>query len=275
MIKEIKKEAKEIVHKNIVNFIELEAFALIFLIVFSILTFFTGTLFLIGPFLVGISYVYMKVVRDNEFDLRNFFYGFENKNVVANVFTEFLKNIFILAWTILFIVPGIIKSLSYAMTPYILADDNKIKTRSALRKGKLMMTGYKMELFKLNLSFIGWWFLVFLTLGLALFYVSAYYRVATFLFYEKIKGNFEEEENKEEEAEVQLQDKKEVRQEKKNKKKKEQKGKKEKVKEKKVKEKKTKVKPPKERKRKEKKTKDKKKRKEKKTKRGVKDAESR
>jgi uncharacterized membrane protein len=67
---------------------------------------------------------------------------------------------------LLFIIPGIIKSFSYALTPYILKDNPDLKFNSAITKSREMMNGHKLELFTLYLSFIGWYLLIFLTMCL-------------------------------------------------------------------------------------------------------------
>ena len=101
----------------------------------------------------------------------------------------FFKNLYIDLWLLLFIVPGVIKSLQYAMVEYILADDPEISYRDALSKSKEMMQGNKMRLFWLDLSFIGWDFLSILTLGLLQpFYVNPWRQQTKAAFYEALKG---------------------------------------------------------------------------------------
>lgn len=71
-------------------------------------------------------------------------------------------------WMLLFIIPGIIKSLSYSMAPYILADCPQVGAREALRLSKRMTNGHKAEIFVLQLSFIGWMILGAITFGILL-----------------------------------------------------------------------------------------------------------
>ena len=91
------------------------------------------------------------------------------------VLTLFLRDLFIALWTLLFIVPGIIKSLEYLMVPYILAENPAMDRKEAFAISKRMMDGKKWDTFLLDLSFIGWWILSALTCGiLAIFYVAPY-----------------------------------------------------------------------------------------------------
>ena len=87
----------------------------------------------------------------------------------------FLRDLFVCLWSLLFIVPGIIKLYSYRMVPYILADDPSISGMDAITLSRQMMDGHKWNTFVLDLSFIGWDLLSVLTAGLlGLFYVNPY-----------------------------------------------------------------------------------------------------
>lgn len=83
--------------------------------------------------------------------------------------------LFIYLWSLLFVIPGIIKAISYALTPYILADCKNVRATDALKLSMRMMEGHKWEYFVLGLSFIGWMLLTSLTCGLLyVFYVGPY-----------------------------------------------------------------------------------------------------
>ena len=87
----------------------------------------------------------------------------------------FLRDLFICLWSLLFIIPGLIKLYSYRMVPYILADDPSIGGKDAITLSRQMMNGHKWNTFVLDLSFIGWELLSVLTAGLlGLFYVKPY-----------------------------------------------------------------------------------------------------
>ena len=89
--------------------------------------------------------------------------------------TMFLRDLFISLWSLLFVIPGIIKSYSYRMVPYILAENPEIKGKEAIDLSRKRMDGQKWNTFVLGRSFIGWDLLSCLTLGLlGLFYVNPY-----------------------------------------------------------------------------------------------------
>ena len=69
---------------------------------------------------------------------------------------KFLRTLFIVLWSLLFIIPGIVKGLSYAMTPFILEDHPEMTASQAIKASMQLMDGHKMDLFILGLSFIGW-----------------------------------------------------------------------------------------------------------------------
>lgn len=94
----------------------------------------------------------------------------------------------VLLWSLLLIIPGIIASYSYAMTPYILAENPECGVIDSIDRSKEMMKGNKMRLFILNLSFIGWIILGALTCGLGMLAVSPYMQAATAAFYREVSA---------------------------------------------------------------------------------------
>jgi len=143
--------------------------------------------FILGPALVGLAYFFLQSFRNEKSVLEDVV-----KPLTTNYITTFLaiivKGIFIFLWSLLFVIPGIIKAYSYAMVEYILADDNDITTMDAIERSKQMMYGHKWRLFKLQLSFIGWIILSFFTFGILLIYVIPYMQAAIAAFYLDIAG---------------------------------------------------------------------------------------
>jgi uncharacterized membrane protein len=92
-------------------------------------------------------------------------------------------------WTLLLIVPGIIKFYSYSMAPYILADNPTLTARQALNESKRITNGYKGKLFGLYLSFIGWGLLSILTLCIGYLWLLPYMSLSLANFYEDLKRN--------------------------------------------------------------------------------------
>ena len=99
-----------------------------------------------------------------------------------------LVGVFTFLWSLLFIIPGIIASYSYAMTPYILAEHPEIGVMDAINASKKMMSGNKFRLFCLHFSFLGWDILSLLTFGILRFWLQPYKETANAAFYREISG---------------------------------------------------------------------------------------
>lgn len=98
-----------------------------------------------------------------------------------------LRDVFTFLWTLLFIIPGIVKSYEYRMIPYLVADNPNMTYKEAFAESRRLMHGNKWKTFVLDLSFIGWWILSALTLGiLATFYVSPYHAATSAALYERL-----------------------------------------------------------------------------------------
>ncbi len=91
-------------------------------------------------------------------------------------------------WSFLFIIPGIIASYSYAMAPYLMAENPDMGVMEAISRSKELMRGNKWRLFCLHLSFIGWAFLCIFTCGLGALFLSPYQMLADAAFYREITG---------------------------------------------------------------------------------------
>jgi len=104
---------------------------------------------------------------------------------------ELLKGIYVLLWLFLFIIPGFVKSYSYAMTEFILKDNPEISGEDAICLSMKMMQGHKMQLFLLDLSMIGWLILSFLTLGIGFLFLVPYNYSAHAHFYEDLKAEYD------------------------------------------------------------------------------------
>lgn len=113
--------------------------------------------------------------------------------------TKLLKDVYIFLWSLLLFVPGIVKAYSYAMTEFILQDEPDLDADSVLHKSRELMRGHKWDLFCLDLSFIGWFFLSLLTLGIGLLWLEPYMMTAKAAFYEDLIGYTEPAEEEAEE----------------------------------------------------------------------------
>ena len=133
----------------------------------------------------GLCAAFLSVVRTKAMRFENLFDSFKNLGPVfiANLLTM----IFTFLWSLLFLIPGIVKSYSYAMTYYILADNPDMAPTDAITESRKMMDGNKWRLFCLDLSFIGWYLLSILTLGILALWISPYNMMARAEFYESLK----------------------------------------------------------------------------------------
>ena len=143
-----------------------------------------------GLLTVGISAFFLTVIRNGKAEFESFFNGLTD-NIGTKFISMLLVQIYIMLWTLLFYIPGIVKSYSYAMTPYILLDKPELSATEAITESRNMMNGHKMELFLLDLSFIGWILLSLLTCGILFFYVAPYMQAARAEFYRTLKGDDE------------------------------------------------------------------------------------
>ena len=146
----------------------------------------TLTLIIGGPLALGAAIFSLSIARGKEGRLEELFQGFNN--FATALVTYLLLLLYVLLWTLLLIVPGIIAALGYSMTFYILADDPAIKPQDALKKSKSMMDGHKEKLFYLCLRFLLLAILCIFTLGIGFLWLIPYVHVTMAKFYEDVKG---------------------------------------------------------------------------------------
>ena len=104
---------------------------------------------------------------------------------------SFLRGLYTFLWTLLFIIPGVIKTYAYAMTPFIMAENPDMTAKEAIEASKQMMDGHKWELFVLSLTFIGWNLLAGLTLNIGHIFLNPYVDAAFAAFYKNISAGSE------------------------------------------------------------------------------------
>ena len=103
-----------------------------------------------------------------------------------------LQMIWVAIYTILLIIPGIIKAISYSLVPFILAKGTDASASEVLDLSSKMMNGHKMDYFILNLSFIGWHILGIFTLGILELWIIPYQKTANAKFLNDIMENYKE-----------------------------------------------------------------------------------
>ena len=103
--------------------------------------------------------------------------------------TQFLKSLFIGLWSLLFVIPGVIKAYEYRMVPYLLAEHPEMSSGEIFARSKEMMQGNKWDTFVLDISFVGWVLLSGITLGiLYIFWVGPYIAATDAALYHRISG---------------------------------------------------------------------------------------
>ena len=100
--------------------------------------------------------------------------------------TRLLRDVYVLLWSLLLIIPGIVASYSYSMAEFILAENPGLKPKEALARSKELMHGNKWRLYCLHLSFIGWALLSLLTLGIGVLWLVPYQQASVAAFYRDI-----------------------------------------------------------------------------------------
>ena len=145
-------------------------------------------IFLRNPLLVGINRYFMKNAQQPA-ELKELGYSFSGGCYLKTVGAMVLVNVFVALWSLLLVIPGIIKIFEYYMVGYILADDPDMGVMDALRKSKEMMRGHKWNTFVLNLSFLGWKLLGAITFGIVdIFYVNPYIQATEAELYLTLKN---------------------------------------------------------------------------------------
>ena len=105
---------------------------------------------------------------------------------------KFLRTLYTCLWALLLVIPGIVKGLSYAMTPFILEEHPEMTASEAIKASMKLMDGHKMDLFILGLTFIGWEILACLTMGIGFLFLNPYMNAAYAAFYRNISGQRQE-----------------------------------------------------------------------------------
>lgn len=141
--------------------------------------------FISNPITVGANRFFFKSLNEKA-EVKELLYSFDNnyKNVAM---VMFYRSLYQILWTLLFIIPGIVKSYEYRMIPYLLAENPNLTKEQAFSISKQMMDGQKWDAFVLDLSFIGWELLSGLTAGiLGIFYVNPYIQMTNAALYEEL-----------------------------------------------------------------------------------------
>ncbi len=150
---------------------------------------FIGMIILLGPVSIGVASYTLHLIRQTEQKnkIEPLLDGFRG-NVGTNILVGVLDVLFVVLWSLLFIIPGIVKAISYSQSFYIALEHPEYDANTCITESRKMMNGRKWRYFCLQLSFIGWIIVGFLCFGIGMLWVSAYMQAANAAFYEDIKN---------------------------------------------------------------------------------------
>ena len=148
--------------------------------------------------MVGVNYTILDWLRtrDSNFSVvRGIFAAFTRRDFLSVVVLWIIQTLFIFFWSLLFVIPGIIKRYSYSQTYYIYKDiadhggDDDFNYLDYVTKSRQLMSGHKFELFVLQLSFLGWDILALLTLGIGEIWLIPYKNTTYMAYYRALAGS--------------------------------------------------------------------------------------
>ena len=148
-----------------------------------------AAIFITGPMAGGLAIFALSLSRKQEAKVEQIFQGFNRFAVYLGAY--WLMILYVVLWSLLLIIPGIIAAYGYSMVFFILADDSSIGIREALQKSKTMMMGHRWKYFCLGWRFFGWTLLCFLSLGIGFLWLFPYIQISGAKFYEDLKGEEE------------------------------------------------------------------------------------
>lgn len=138
-----------------------------------------------GPLLYGLSGILLACAKGRRWRMEDLLKGFTS-NFTNSLVLYLLQTLFVSLWSLLFIIPGIVKSYAYSMAFFIQNENPNMPAKECLKESERMMQGYKWQLFCLDLSFIGWYLLGALCFGIGTLFVEPYHQVARANFYTEV-----------------------------------------------------------------------------------------
>lgn len=143
---------------------------MIFVMIFAL----AWKIFLGNAILTGKNKYFLET-RKGYSDIKNLFYAFHSKKYLNIIKAMVWRDLFIFLWTLLFVIPGIVKAYSYRLVPYLMAENPMLKYDEAIKLSMKITDGEKGEMFVLDLSFIGWYLLGLLACCVGVLFVVPYY----------------------------------------------------------------------------------------------------
>lgn len=144
------------------------------------------SIFVSAPLTVGLLYCFIRG-REEGYELTNLFAPFK-RGYANSVVAMLLMGVFIFLWSLLLIIPGIIKAYAYRMVPFLIAEYPEMGYEQAFAISKQTTIGEKWDMFVLDLSFILWYLLCLITLGLGFFFLAPYLNATYAELYDRLKA---------------------------------------------------------------------------------------
>lgn len=143
------------------------------------------TLLLSGPMYFGIVRILNRMSRHEDYDLSMLFVGFKERFGMS-IALYVLRQVFLFLWALLLLIPAIVKFYGYRLAFYLMHDDASLSAMQAIKESDRIMRGNKWRLFCLDLSYLGWYILGILTLGILFFWIIPKHELAAFEFYKEL-----------------------------------------------------------------------------------------
>lgn len=142
------------------------------------------------PLSFGFAVAFLNNLRGGEARIETLFAGYKD---FGRVFlTQLIMCIYVCLWSLLLVVPGVIKAISYTMTSFVLNDNPKLSYDAAISRSSRLMQGHKMEYFVFVLSFAGWFVLSVLTMFIGFLWLAPYFQTAKAAFYHELLAEHDE-----------------------------------------------------------------------------------
>ncbi|WP_169720881.1 DUF975 family protein [Alteribacter aurantiacus] len=143
------------------------------------------------PLYFGGFVYFLTLIRQEDASFELAFTGFSKPFYFKVLGTGLLTTLFTALWTLLLIIPGIIKAIAYSQSYYIIRDHPDIKPLEAITRSREMMDGYKWKYFLMLLSFVGWFFVSVFTLGIGFIWLFPYMYATVAAFYVELSSNID------------------------------------------------------------------------------------
>lgn len=144
-----------------------------------------ATVVISGPFMLGLAGCFLAIVRNGGVKVENLFDGFKN-DFLQSFLLGLMTSVFTFLWSLLLIIPGMVKAYAYSMAWYIKNDNPSYDWKQCMDESQRLMMGKKWNLFCLDLSFIGWIIVSVFTCGIGVLWVEPYMQAARASFYESL-----------------------------------------------------------------------------------------